>query len=614
LNNSPRITSRIIASGLLGYAIANLIAFSVAPTSPFYLTLPKIFFAHRFQVPLSIWIADGIFVISLLLPLFLRLPAQTKYGFAKVAKFADLKKMNILQEEGIILGKAFNKILRFRTPPLSVLILAPSGTGKTSGIIIPNLLYLKNSLIVHDPKGELTKKTALYRQTFSKVKIFDPVSIYSSKFNPLANSLLPMNRDGEPDINRARVHIERVATTLIPLSKSADNYFEKAARSLLIYLGMWLLWHDKKTSIPEIRNLLLSQPDAERLFKTMQTGKDPRKEVIAEESDDDEEPESLPATEKFRLRQMEKDREYLSEDELKELEALQSQEKPRVAWVSPLPDFIYRDGNSILSTCKSEKQLAGVLGTLNEQLAVFADEVISNNTKDDCEFIAKNFRQELTTLYVVVRDEDKERLRNLTVLLFETIANQISSSMPGKNDLIVTFMLDEFIRLGQLKAIRDLPEISRGYKANIIFVAQDYGQIESTYDKSTVSIFESNCAYRVIFRQNNQQTAKKISETIGKKTDTKKSYSHDKSKILSTRNSESVSEEGLYLFSDQDIMNLPDDKSIVLAQGFFARPIMSDTLYYFKDSKMIQIIKKYGFDDDTPFETIYQKLHKGIDA
>jgi len=606
--------SRLLASGLLGYAIANLIAFTVVPVTPFYFALPKIFLSFRFHVPTSILIAYGIFILSFIFPFFLRPAAGTKYGFAKIAKFSDLKKMNLLQEEGIILGKAFNKILKFRTPPLSVLILAPSGTGKTSGIIIPNLLYLKNSLIVHDPKGELTKKTALYRQTFSKIKIFDPVSVYSSKFNPLANCLLPMNRNGEPDINRARVHIERVATTLIPLSKSADNYFEKAARSLLIYLGMWLLWHDKKTSIPEIRNLLLSQPDAERLFKTMQTGKDPRKEVIPEEMDDDKEPESLPAAKKFRLQQMEKDRDYLSADELKELEALQAQEKPtKVAWVSPLPDFIYRDGNSILSTCKSEKQLAGVLGTLNEQLAVFADETISNNTKDECEFIAKNFRQERTTLYVVVRDEDKERLRNLTVLLFETIANQISSSMPGKDDLVVTFMLDEFIRLGQLKAIRDLPEISRGYKANIIFVAQDYGQIESTYDKSTVSIFESNCAYRVIFRQNNQQTAKKISETIGKKTDTRKSYSSDKSKILSTRNSESVSEEGLYLFSDQDIMNLPDDKSNVLAQGFFARPVMSDTLYYFKDPKMAQIIRKYGFDDDTPFETIYQKLQKGAE-
>jgi type IV secretion system protein VirD4 len=77
-----------------------------------------------------------------------------KYGFGRFANKSDIKKQNLNFQKGIILGKLGRKFIRF-DKPLSLLVLAPPGTGKTAGIVIPTLLTIENSVIVHDPKGEL---------------------------------------------------------------------------------------------------------------------------------------------------------------------------------------------------------------------------------------------------------------------------------------------------------------------------------------------------------------------------------------------------------------------------------------------------------------------------
>lgn len=71
-----------------------------------------------------------------------------------------------------------------------VLLLAPTGQGKTSGVIIPALLNEngERSMLVNDVKGELIGKTAGAIQRHSEVKIFAPTKpSISSSYNPLAH-------------------------------------------------------------------------------------------------------------------------------------------------------------------------------------------------------------------------------------------------------------------------------------------------------------------------------------------------------------------------------------------------------------------------------------------
>ncbi|OCR87744.1 hypothetical protein CFT12S00416_07920 [Campylobacter fetus subsp. testudinum] len=86
-----------------------------------------------------------------------------------------MQKIDINHETGLILGCSDMdpenpKFLR-ATSPSPTLVVGSIGSGKTSGIIIPNLLSVPNSSVILDIKGELYEKTAGYRQKFLKNEI-----------------------------------------------------------------------------------------------------------------------------------------------------------------------------------------------------------------------------------------------------------------------------------------------------------------------------------------------------------------------------------------------------------------------------------------------------------
>lgn len=101
------------------------------------------------------------------------------------AKEEDFSIMQINDEKGLILGKQENdktKTLRCLSP-LSTLVIAPRGSGKNAGIIIPNLLSIPNSCVVIDFQGELYKKSAEYRQKHFGHKIIRFSSSLKEKFD-----------------------------------------------------------------------------------------------------------------------------------------------------------------------------------------------------------------------------------------------------------------------------------------------------------------------------------------------------------------------------------------------------------------------------------------------
>ena len=128
-----------------------------------------------------------------------------------------------------------------------------------------------------------------------------------------------------------------------------------------------------------------------------------------------------------------------------------------------------------------------------------------------------------------------------------------------------------------------------------MFVAQDYEQIAVKYGKEAVSIFDSNCAYKIVFQQNNLQTAEKISKLIGNKTDVRKSSSKSTSsrqlQNSSSGVSKSLSQEGVPLVTPQDILNLNKKTCFIVSQGYSAFPIKAKVAYYFKDRYFQSLLK-----------------------
>ena len=83
----------------------------------------------------------------------------------------DIEKMGLLKGFMMVLGY-FKKKPLMMNECLSTLCVAPPGTGKTEGVVIPTICECNEvSMIINDPKPELKQKTSGYRATVGPVFI-----------------------------------------------------------------------------------------------------------------------------------------------------------------------------------------------------------------------------------------------------------------------------------------------------------------------------------------------------------------------------------------------------------------------------------------------------------
>lgn len=478
------------------------------------------------ELLISTFAAIAVLAVVLLIPG----KEKNKYGSAGWARSADAKKMGLFSPTGIILAKAFSKYLRF-DKNLSVAILAPPGTGKTAGVIVPTLLSCGNSMLIFDVKGELHQLTAKVRARFSKVLRFAPTENDTICWNPLDKDILP-----ESWTDKVQA-VERMAAILIH-AKDESDHWNMEARSCFMFYALYLIHRDGGTSFADIRALALSEGQPQEWIE----------EIIEEEEG--------------------------------------------------LPLRVIEEGNSLVG--KADKEFSGVFSSFKKALNVFGDERIARATSSN-DFLPSQLRKERTSFYLEVKSIDLDRLAPLMRLLIESTALYLLTVPPengkagfwrklrGKTvarDLDVTFVLDEFIRLGKMPVLLKNPALSRGNRFNTIFVAQDWGQVKELYGETGVSEMETTTAYKVVFQQNNFDTAERVSRLIGDKTQIRNSESKSKGGI-----SKSKSEEAARLIRAQEITALDNKHCLVLSQGFLNRPIKAKICYWFEDAKLKKLVE-----------------------
>ena len=113
---------------------------------------------------------------------------ESVHGNSKWATNRDVKKMGLRSKNGVLLGK-FNKKLMVAAGYQHILLFAPTGSGKGVGFVIPNLLFWRDSVIVHDIKLENYELTSGWRRRNLKQKVYlwnpaDPDGI-SHCYNPM---------------------------------------------------------------------------------------------------------------------------------------------------------------------------------------------------------------------------------------------------------------------------------------------------------------------------------------------------------------------------------------------------------------------------------------------
>lgn len=176
----------------------------------------------------------GIFLITSFLA-FLKQKPPNIYGDAHFASYNEIKKAKLFAEQGILLGRAYGKDLLLDGYE-HVTLFAPTGTGKTTSLTIPNLLTWQGSCVVSDIKLQLYAQTSTYRQSIGqKVFLWNPGSRegVSHCYNPL---------DIISDNPHTRIdEIQKIAAILIPDNPKSEPIWQIHSRFLFVALTLYVL-------------------------------------------------------------------------------------------------------------------------------------------------------------------------------------------------------------------------------------------------------------------------------------------------------------------------------------------------------------------------------------
>lgn len=233
-------------TGSIGYVIATgVVQYWFGHAEPDFLWIPRNYTALREQYPdrwmILHFIVGGSAVGGAMAATRIISEKLTKFGTTHFQTRKELKRNKFFGDArtGFVLAKTAapkkkgQYIISGKFP--HVLLVAPTGSGKGVGFVIPNLLTFKGSAVILDVKGENYEKTARARVEMGQtVYRFSPrdFDAPSFRYNPLsriAKFTNPAQRMAE---------LERVATLFLQTEDSAAAGFLPNSREVFVACGI----------------------------------------------------------------------------------------------------------------------------------------------------------------------------------------------------------------------------------------------------------------------------------------------------------------------------------------------------------------------------------------
>ena len=195
--------------------------------------------------------------------------ALTKFGKTHWQRAGELKRNGFFTApgSGFILGKMTSPKRRGRYLSSSVyphvLCVAPTGRGKTTGFVIPNLLTFRGSAVVLDVKGENFEATARHRAAEGDdVYRFAPTDWNdrrSHRYNPL------LRIAGLRDPNQQQMELQLLATLFLQTDNDRTSGLLKGGIDLFVAAGL-LAFERKRPTLGEIYRITASGGDKRKEF------------------------------------------------------------------------------------------------------------------------------------------------------------------------------------------------------------------------------------------------------------------------------------------------------------------------------------------------------------
>lgn len=436
------------------------------------------------------------------------------------ARFATRKERAAFEGgDGLLIGRDLDtgKLLRY-DGPAHLLTLAPTRAGKGVGTVIPNLLLAERSVLVIDPKGENTKIAGEARKRFGAVHILDPFGVTglpASAYNPLGRLDAESLDLGEDAASLAE------ALVMDPPGQQSEAHWNEEAKALLSGLIMFAVAHedqDRKT-LATVREYLTLPPEKFRALLELMQGTDAAGGLIA------------------------------------------------------------RAANRFLG--KSDREAASVMSSAQRHTHFLdSPRIVAATARSDFQFSA--LPHELTSIFLVLPpnrlDAYSRWLRLLVAQALQDIARDAEAAQAGSERLKqpALFLLDEFAALGRLEAVERAMGLMAGYGLQLWPILQDMSQLKDLYG-ARANTFVANAGVLQTFGVNDFETAKWLSQMIGRETTGYQTESHKPGDAPSTSYNVTARD----LMTPDEIMQIPPHVQLLRVQG---KPVMiARKLRYFAD-------------------------------
>ncbi|HDG1511705.1 type IV secretory system conjugative DNA transfer family protein [Vibrio cholerae] len=555
------------------------------------------------------------------------------YGVARFAKSSDFKKFssNVLAEEGIIIGKYKGQYVR-SNDPLSILVPAPQGTGKTAGFIIPSLFSFTGSAIINDVKGELWNITSFQRSHFSTVRLFAPTLGLDNEatvsWNPLHEKCIPSEKTWNPFLVDVMPIAEKDKAGFIKNTlESIFKHDESAAKTIIQDVVMFFDKQQKDLFTADFLAAVSSNDSFDSFCADLHILCECQDFSIIPSCEWDEFQGLV--TQRFfdfflakKIDYVEKiagvlfptlglqgnEKHFMSEAKilfsffaiaLVHVEGSASIPRVYDAALSGSDmheviatimdeadlDYVTNLGNGLLQ--KGGDEFGSVKSTFRQGLDSFVNPIM-RKSMEECDFTWSDFRQKTAfSLYIYIPPAEMEKCAPVIRMLTEYLVGEFLSHpwQKEKQPHQVVFFEDEFPRIGRMECIKNMPTLSRSFGVKAMFVFQNSAQMISLYGQEGFEEMISNTDFKTILQQNSEKTAETLSKLVG--DETREKISESKSKLLAKADgNRSVSQEGHKLITPQYLLNLDKNKVVVLLKGHHATPILADIPWWFKDKNM----------------------------
>lgn len=380
---------------------------------------------------------------------------DTSRGSAEFASKAEQKDIISKNKNGLLIDGI--QSIPWDLSMRHVAIIAPTGKGKTSNYVIPNILSLPEfinpntgksaSAIIADPKGEIFENTAQYLSeqgyNIKTIRVTEPLK--SELFNPLQR----VSKDKE---------IGKLAEIMMnSVNKEGGDLFWSNQAIMLLANVIRII---KNSEIPlEYQNL----HNVKRFIDLMGSDGNSLADFVTTKCKDHQA-------------------------------------------VIEYSSFILQN----------EKTLSGIL--MNAKMALkdlSYSEIAQLTSKDTINF--ELLRSEKTVIYIITPFTDVKYYKFFLTTLYSQLFDFCIKNEKG-NDIL--FMMDEFGNLGKIPEFAQVITTLRSSRCSVSLILQDMEQLNKVYGNSEASIiFNGGCSSNIIFGGiRNTRILKDIVNILGNQT------------------------------------------------------------------------------------------------